>query len=79
MDESVKKIKKLALLMKKEGILLLKTPEIELQLAPSALIDQTPEHQSDSLPREQPPIPDAYSAEQILMWSAPGLELPTEN
>lgn len=71
MDTDLKKIKKTAALMKKMGILVMKTPEIELHLSPAAVFHE----EKESLPEEKGSTPEdsQYSEEDVLLWSAPGL------
>jgi hypothetical protein len=73
MDINTKNIKNLIKLMKKEGVLFLKLPEIELTLAPQAISNQTRKKvtEEDSVSTPQ------YTPEEIMMWSVPGLQ-PTE-
>lgn len=69
MDADLKKIKKLTLLMKKEGLLVLKTPEIELHLALSALnLDQDTKYKGEAKDMEA----KEFDSESALYWSAPG-------
>lgn len=84
MDAELKKLKKLAAFMKKEGILSYKTPEIELHLAPGAMLPTGTSHASSSSePSEE--IQEtkqndleramglAPGASKALFWSTPGL------
>lgn len=69
MDDSLKKLKKLSEMMKKQGILVYKTPEIELQLSPSAISLESSEPETN-----KPLKTEELTPEQILLWSAPGSE-----
>jgi len=73
MDADLKKLKKITAFMRKQGILNYKTPELELSLAPAAILPEplhaaqdeaTPEHTEENLPLEASPI---------FNWSIPGL------
>ena len=58
MDSELKKLKKLATFMKKEGILTYKTPEIELHLSPVAVFhkeEKAPEPSSQTVGEEFSP------------------------
>lgn len=84
MDSELKKLKKLAAFMKKEGVLTYKTPEIELHLSPAALL-----REDDKKPNASPGAEDELQepkqndieralglqagASKALFWSTPGL------
>ncbi len=70
MDDSLKKVRKLIALMKREGILSLKQGDIELSLHPSALDYRGPDLSNVPTEVEQQPV---YTPEQIRDWSIPGL------
>lgn len=71
MDTEIKKWKKITRFMQKQGILCLKTPEIEIQLAPRALLHETievlPEEKEISKEPES-----QYTENDQLFWSSPG-------
>jgi len=70
MDADLKKMKKLARTMRNEGILVYKTPEIELSLSPSAVFkeeNRAPLHDSQT---NNEIDTDSLSAEDVLLWSA---------
>ncbi len=71
MPADSKTIKKLIKLMQKEGVLKLKTQEIELELSPKAA---TPVLKTKLEVESPEPKSQQYSEEQILMWSAPGFD-----
>lgn len=79
MSLDLKSIKKLIKLMRSEGVLNLKTSEIELSLSQDHL-EQAPSGvpilELDTATAPQSPT---FTEEQILMWSAPGLEFPEES
>jgi hypothetical protein len=69
----IKNLKKVIKLMRKEGVLELKTPEIEMKLTPDAiepLARETPISQTTDSSNENE-IP-AYSDLDTLFWSSPG-------
>lgn len=70
MDQDLKKIKKLTAFMKKEGLISLKSGDIELELSVATAFHV---EQAD-LPPESPATPEKpqYTDEELLMWSAPG-------
>lgn len=71
MDTELKKIKKLVLLMKREGILVIKSKEIEIQLSPVAF-DLTPAKQTEDSTKEI--TNTEQDRDSLLFWSAPGNE-----
>jgi len=85
MDSELKKLKKLATFMKKEGVLTYKTPEIELHLAPAAVFHEdekksqaeSSEASSELQAPKQNEIEAALGlapgASKALFWSTPGL------
>lgn len=78
MEDSLKKLKKLSELMRKQGILTYKTQEIEIQLSPAALdLPDTQPNDNQETKIEDDLTPEQRS-EQALFWSTPGT-LPTEN
>lgn len=70
MDADLKKLKKVTAFMRKQGILNYKTPELELSLAPAALIT---EPLSQAEPSQTEDLKPEFSPEEMLFWSAPGL------
>lgn len=67
MDDYLKKIKKLTLFMKKEGILHLKQGDIELQLSPAAI------NETKSLTSDAPIVEENKPTDMdVLFWSSPG-------
>lgn len=69
MDTDLKKIKKITHLMRKEGVLSLKTADIEISLSPHAIqLEEKP------IPEEVAATPDKpqYSEDDALFWSSPG-------
>lgn len=72
MDADLKKMKKLARTMRKEGVLVYKTPEIELSLSPSAVFKEEAEPRAQSDSPDNETDPNALSPEDILLWSAGG-------
>lgn len=76
MDADIKKLKKLVKFMQKEGVLNLKIPEIELQLAASAI--QHPDTDVPDTATTEQPIQDQYDPEEVLFWSAPGISPNTD-
>lgn len=73
MDADLKKIKKLTAFMKKQGVLSLKLPDLELNLAPAAVfhketnsLPQADESEANALPQ--------FSEEEALFWSSPGIQ-----
>lgn len=72
MDADLKKLKKITSFMRKQGILTYKTPELELSLAPAAILPEPApiEHESTGeLPADAIPL----EASPIFNWSIPGL------
>lgn len=72
----MRSIRKLIKLMKQEGVLVLKVPEMELQISPSSFVQEEV--------KLLPYAPDAVTtedhverAEDLLFWSAPG-QIPAE-
>lgn len=73
MDTDLKKMKKITKFMQKEGILFLKTAELELHLTPAALLQDKPM----DMPDQKAEVPESvFSEEDALFWSSPGLEVP---
>lgn len=75
MDQDLKKMKKLAKMMREQGILVYKTAEIELQLSPKLAFpveQSTPKASSEADPAT-PTEDSSYTEEEILFWSSPGL------
>ncbi len=68
MEDTLKKIKKLTKFMRENGVITLKSAEIELSLAPQALQLKT---KPDPTSAEDPKT-DAPSMEEVLFWSSPG-------
>lgn len=64
-----KNIKKLIRAMRQEGVLRLKTPEIELELAPEAI---QPKHVAQALETQETNAEPKYTEEDVLLWSSPG-------
>jgi hypothetical protein len=78
MDLDLKKLRKITLFMKKEGVLSLKTQNIEISLSQSSLSfpkenSKKKKFTDEKLEEEE----KNYTDEQILMWSSPGF-IPTE-
>lgn len=67
MDDTLKKAKKLARFMREQGILSLKTQEIEMALSPQAIFPKTPDTSKDQELESPDPM-------DTLLWSAPGLD-----
>lgn len=71
MDADLRKIKRYTKMMKKEGVLVIKTPELEIQLSPLAVFHEelkiTDEVTQTS---KEPPTP--FTEQDILFWSTPG-------
>jgi hypothetical protein len=74
MDSDVKKLKKLILLMRKQGVLSLKASPFEITLSPLAL-QVTDEVKTPAQPSDTDPTIDvpSYSEDDLLFWSAPGI------
>jgi hypothetical protein len=68
MDADLKKIRKLAHLMQKEGILSVKSPDLEIQLSPVAMFYEPASKQELPGESKENLAPD-YTEDQILMWS----------
>lgn len=71
MDDKIKNLRKLVKFCREQGVLSVKTAEIELTLAPAALFPQVknvPRETSDAIET------DEMSPEDVLLWSAPGVE-----
>lgn len=68
MDADLKKIKKLTLFMKKEGLLELKHADIELKLSPHAFHGEQSKLTSDPTLEETTPKYDSMS---MALWSSP--------
>lgn len=68
MEIDIRKIKKLVRFMKKEGVLSMKVGGIEMSISPST-IQRMKSHSSESDSIE---TLDAYTEDQVLLWSAPG-------
>lgn len=71
MDAQIKKLRKLVKFCREQGVLSVKTSEIELSLAPAALfpkVDNVPHGTSETIET------DEMAPEDILLWSAPGVE-----
>ncbi|MBK8455601.1 MAG: hypothetical protein IPL34_20185 [Thiofilum sp.] len=73
MDTDLKKLRKLVKFMQKEGVLVLKVREIEIQLSKSALFHV--EHTKEPVETTATDLPDEnqYTEEELLFWSAPGI------
>lgn len=73
MDADLKKLKKITSFMRKQGILNYKTPELELSLAPAAILTEPLSAAHDDagtdLTEENLPL----EASPIFNWSIPGL------
>lgn len=68
MDKDIKKMKKMVDFMRKQGVLTLKTPEMELRLSSAAIFPENkliPEPETKTSERE-------FTEEEILLWSSPG-------
>ena len=78
MNENIKNLKKTVSFMKKEGILVLKTKDCEIELTREALLDSR--HKKNLEPSSEKPdkieSPE-YSEQDVLFWSSPGF-LPEE-
>lgn len=71
MDADLKKIKKLTLFMKKEGLLSIKSKDFELTLSPTALFQEDPPKPTPEA-KEEPH--GQLSHEDTLMWSSPTIQ-----
>jgi hypothetical protein len=73
MDNDLKKIKKLATFMKKEGVIELECGQIKIKLHPAKILS----HIENSVPAEhtQTDIQSTpeYTEEEMLFWSSPGI------
>lgn len=69
MDTDLKKLKKLVLFCRKNGVLSLKQGEIEISLSPAAM---EPESVTPQTTEPDAPLKPEYAAEDMLFWSAPG-------
>jgi len=70
MDKDIKKMRKLVDFMRKQGVLTLKTQEMELSLSPLAVFPV--EHlEGEPVTKEPSPIPEMSDLE-IALWSSPG-------
>ena len=73
-----KEIKSFIKLMQKEGVVKLRLPELELELAPHAFIDSS--ISEAPLVEEKIETENTYTDEEILFWSSPGgIELEKAN
>lgn len=59
-------------MMKKEGLLVLKTSEIELELSPQAIFHEESKRIDDATSQTSAQEPPKYSQEEALFWSSPG-------
>jgi hypothetical protein len=71
MDADIKKLKKLTAFMRKNGLLSLKTGDIELSLSPLA-IDMGSERGALEEQPPNPPNQEPLTDMDVLLWSAPG-------
>jgi hypothetical protein len=65
----IKELKKLTSYCRKQGILTLKTPEIEITLSPQALFPTTKPNEDHSDPISEGQLSD----EDMLFWSSAGI------
>ena len=70
MDKDIKKMKKMVDFMRKQGVLTLKTQEMELQLSPLAVFPD--EHKKDQIEEAQQTQIPKLSDLDIALWSSPG-------
>ncbi len=71
MDADLKKLRKLTRFMQSQGVLSVKTSEIEVHLSPAAIFHKeaaTSADSSDSVQAESP-----FTEADALFWSVPGL------
>jgi hypothetical protein len=71
-DKEIKKMRKLVDFMRKQGVLTLKTSEMELSLSPIAMfpVEHSEEHNSDS--NKIHPSLKPISELDLALWSSPG-------
>lgn len=71
MDSDLKKLRKTVRFMREHGLLKVKTPEMELELSPSAIFPESGKKpQADNAPSEVE-TQDEFSEEDKLFWSSP--------
>lgn len=77
MDAQLKKLKKLTKFMQSNGVLVMRTPEMELELHPSALFRD--EKRPIEATQASEDLRPEFAPEDLLLWSAPGAGYPEGN
>ena len=72
MDADLKKLKKLTKFMRDNGVLSVKTAEIEMSLAPQALFPVEQAQQVEADTSSDIISKPLYTDQEILLWSSPG-------
>lgn len=68
MDKDLRKMKKMVDFMRKQGVLTLKTPEMELRISSAAIFPE-----NKLIPEEEKTNSEhQFTEEEIILWSSPG-------